>query len=288
MRCISLKFRPLDRSRNTARATPPPVPVVLCPSYCAQKRDGRTRRRAGEPGHSNSAQEAHVHCGGELGWCGGGGTSHARRTSATAEISISAPLSTHALRSCATSPQGSDGVEEEARHLHTSHRIASHTKRPHTPTFPLADLPVSRSRSAADRSPFVRQDAPDEDELGPGLEKQAAVGRKRRAPSSSPPPRDGRREMGRASGVSDEVRCAKCGSKHTQRWGWDGDMLCEACYLASNTPGAAATKWRVGDRVHARHGSVRSMSLARRSLRGRPQPERLTRCLRAALRGPSG
>ena len=182
------------------------------------------------------------------------------RTSATAEISISAPLSTHALRFCATSPQDSDGVEEEARHLHTAHNITSHTKRLHTPTFPLADLPVSRSRSAADRSPFVRQDAPGEDELDPGLEKEAAVGRKRRAPSSSPPPRDGRREMGRASGVSDEVRCAKCGSRHTQRWGWDGEILCEACYLAPSAPGAAATKWRVGDRVHARHGSVRSMS----------------------------
>ena len=182
------------------------------------------------------------------------------RTSATAEISISAPLSTHALRFCATSPQDSDGVEEEARHLHTGHNITSHTKRLHTPTFPLADLPVSRSRSAADRSPFVRQDAPGEDELDPGLEKEAAVGRKRRAPSSSPPPRDGRREMGRASGVSDEVRCVKCGSRHTQRWGWDGEILCEACYLAPSAPGAAATKWRVGDRVHARHGSVRSMS----------------------------
>ena len=140
----------------------------------------------------------------------------------------------------------------------TSHHVPHQT--PAHPTFPLADLPVSRSRSAADRSPFVRQDAPGEDELDPGLEKEAAVGRKRRAPSSSPPPRDGRREMGRASGVSDEVRCVKCGSRHTQRWGWDGEILCEACYLAPSAPGAAATKWRVGDRVHARHGSVRSMS----------------------------
>ena len=146
------------------------------------------------------------------------------------------------------------------RHAICTWHITSHTKRLHTPTLPLADLPVSRSRSAADRSPFVRQDAPGEDELDPGLEKEAAVGRKRRAPSSSPPPRDGRREMGRASGVSDEVRCVKCGSRHTQRWGWDGEILCEACYLAPSAPGAAATKWRVGDRVHARHGSVRSMS----------------------------
>ena len=102
------------------------------------------------------------------------------RTAATAEISISAPLSTHALRFCATSPQDSDGVEEEARHLHTAHHVAHQT--PAHPTFPLADLPVSRSRSAADRSPFVRQDAPGEDQLDPGLEKEAAVGRKRRAP----------------------------------------------------------------------------------------------------------
>ena len=180
------------------------------------------------------------------------------RTSATAEISISAPLSTHALRFCATSLQDSDGVEEEARHLHMAHHVPHQT--PAHPNLPVADLPVSRSRSAADRSPFVRQDAPGEDELDPGLEKEAAVGRKRRAPSSSPPPRDRRREMGRASGVSDEVRCAKCGSRHTQRWGWDGEILCEACYLAPSAPGAAATKWRVGDRVHARHGSVRSMS----------------------------
>ena len=147
------------------------------------------------------------------------------------------------------------------RHAICTHHIAPRpTPNAAHPTFPLADHPVSRSRSAADRSPFVRQDAPGEDELDPGLEKEAAVGRKRRAPSSSPPPRDGRREMGRASGVSDEVRCVKCGSRHTQRWGWDGEILCEACYLAPSAPGAAATKWRVGDRVHARHGSVRSMS----------------------------
>lgn len=142
------------------------------------------------------------------------------------------------------------------RHIASRPTPSARTPQPSRwPTFLLAAVAAQPTARL-----FVRQDAPDEDELGPGLEKQAVVGRKRRAPSSSPPPRDGRREMGRASGVSDEVRCAKCGSKHTQRWGWDGDMLCEACYLASSTPGAAATKWRVGDRVHARHGSVRSMS----------------------------
>lgn len=229
------------------------------------ERDGRTRKRAGEPGH-HSAQVAAAHCGGELrwrgelGWCGGGGGGASRpcspqRQPKSASLHHSAPMP------CASvPPHHSDCVEEEARHLHTSHHITSHTKRLHTPTFPLADLPVSRSRSAADRSPFVRQDAPGEDELDPGLEKEAAVGRKRRAPSSSPPPRDGRREMGRASGESDEVRCAKCGSKHTQRWSWDGEMLCEECYLAPSALSAAATKWRVGDRVLARHGSVRSLS----------------------------
>ena len=59
------------------------------------------------------------------------------RTSATAEISISAPLSAHALRFCATSPQGSGGVEE-ARHLHTAHYITSHTKA--VPSFLLSYL----------------------------------------------------------------------------------------------------------------------------------------------------
>ena len=57
------------------------------------------------------------------------------RTSATAEISISAPLSAHALRFCATSPQGSGGVEE-ARHLHTAHYITSHTKAVPSSYFP--------------------------------------------------------------------------------------------------------------------------------------------------------
>ena len=38
------------------------------------------------------------------------------------------------------------------RHAICTWHITSHTKRLHTPTLPLADLPVSRSRSAADRS----------------------------------------------------------------------------------------------------------------------------------------
>ena len=62
-------------------------------------------------------------------------------------------------------------MEEEARHLHTSHHII-HTEHLRT----AADLPVSRSRSAANRSPLLRQAASDElDELDPALEQAAGT-----------------------------------------------------------------------------------------------------------------
>ena len=125
-------------------------------------------------------------------------------------------------------------------------------------------------------------------------EQQAKVGHKRRAPSPSQSPpdtksaasaagntlpkreaRDGARDgppppqaSRRASGVSDEVglRCAKCGSTDTQRWGWGGEMLCEACCLVPSTPRAPpARQWRVSDRVHARHGSTLNVGLDRSS-----------------------
>ena len=63
-------------------------------------------------------------------------------------------------------------MEEEARHLHTSHHII---RTEHLRT--AADLPVSRSRSAANRSPLLRQAASDElDELDPALEQEAGTG----------------------------------------------------------------------------------------------------------------
>ena len=62
-------------------------------------------------------------------------------------------------------------MEEEARHLHTSHHII---RIDHLRT--AADLPVSRSRSAANRSPLLRQAASDElDELDPALEQAAGT-----------------------------------------------------------------------------------------------------------------
>ena len=122
-------------------------------------------------------------------------------------------------------------------------------------------------------------------------EQQAKVGRKRGAPSPSEPPPDTnsaalaagatllKREARdaqdwppqshasrRASGVSDEaeLRCAKCQSTDTRRWGWGGEMLCEACYLVPSTPRAPlAQQWRVSDRVHARHGRRLKVCLAR-------------------------
>ena len=110
-------------------------------------------------------------------------------------------------------------------------------------------------------------------------EQQAKVGRKRGAPSPSEPPPDTKSAASaaedwppqshasrRASGVSDEaeLRCAKCRSTDTRRWGWGGEMLCEACYLAPSTPRAPlARQWRVSDRVHARHGRMLKVCLAR-------------------------
>ena len=61
---------PLDRSPEIARPRHRNARVQERSAHAvdggSRERDGRTRRRAGEPGHSNSAQvaETHVYCGG--------------------------------------------------------------------------------------------------------------------------------------------------------------------------------------------------------------------------------
>ena len=210
------------------------------------------------------------------------------RTSATAEISISAPLSTHALRFCATSQQDSDGVEEEERHLHTSHRTTSNTKRLHTPpsrwpTFLLAAVaaqPTARlsyGRTLRARTSWI----------------QGWKRRLRWAVSAARHRRHRRHVMGGARWAVRQVcqmRCAAPSAAPGTRSGGAGT----ARYCARRATSRRARPvqqppsgaWAIACTQGT--AACAPCRLARRSLRGRPQPKRLTRWLRAALRGPSG
>ena len=210
------------------------------------------------------------------------------RTSATAELSISAPLSTHALRFCATSPQDSDGVEEEARHLHTAHHTTSHTKRLHTPTFPwptfllaaVAAQPTARlsyGRTLRARTSWIQ-----------GWKRSL-----RWAVSAARHRRHRRHVMGGARWAVRQVcqmRCAAPSAAPGTRSGGAGT----ARYCARRATSRRARPvqqppsgaWAIACTQGT--AACAPCRLARRSLRGRPQPKRLTRWLRAALRGPSG
>ena len=117
-----------------------------------------------------------------------------------------------------------------------------------------------RDQEERDRQNQEERDRRDQEERE--QEQQANVGRKRRASSLETESAVDATPKRREARVEAELCCATCGSAETQRWGWDGELLCESCYLATSRA-PPPTQWYVGDRVHARydarlHGAART------------------------------